>query len=198
MCCGLLGKAIDNRAGCAALLRVFERLAEGELEATLYGVVNVQEEIGMRGARQTSARLQPDWAIALDTVPADDTPLAREKLIRLGAGPVIQLAEGRMEPLVGTVVPGVRDLILRTAEEQGFPVQLAAAYGHWTTDAAFIHIAGKRIPTGLVSIPRRYAHSPNELVDLADLVAVVELILALIARNRPGLSFLPVPEFPLP
>lgn len=182
----VMGKAIDNRVGCAVLISVFEELAGKTLPVTLYGVVNVLEEIGMRGARMTSARLQPDFAIALDTVPADDTPLSNgpEMAFGLGCGPVIQLCEGKAEQFLGTVAhPDVRDLILSTAQSEKIPVQLSAAYGHWTTDGAAIHTTGQGIPTGFVSVPRRYAHTPNEMLDLTDAVEAARLLTAIAGRT---------------
>jgi putative aminopeptidase FrvX len=190
----VMGKAIDNRIGCAVLLSVFEALRGEELPGTLYGVANVQEEIGSRGARMSTARLKPDWAIALDTVPADDTPLASESLFSLGKGPVIQLIEGRAEQYIGTIIhPRVRDYILQTAEAEEIPVQLSAAYGSWTTDAALIHVTGEGVPTGFVSIARRYAHSPNEVLDLNDAIRAVQLLTALVRRETTDLKFALVP-----
>lgn len=186
----VMGKAIDNRIGCAALLDIFDRVREVELGGDLYGVVNVMEEMGLRGARMTTARVRPDWAIALDTVPAEDTPMSEEPGLAIGRGPVLQLIEGRPEAFVGTVMhPKVRDLLLHVAGEEGIDVQLSAQYGNWTTDAAAIHVGAEGIPTGFVSIPRRYAHSPNELLDLTDAVKAVRLAVAAIRRNSPGLSF---------
>jgi putative aminopeptidase len=180
----VMGKAIDNRIGCAVLVRVFEELRGQELPCRLYGVVNVQEEIGSRGARMTTLRVKPRWAIALDTVPADDTPLSSERLFTLGNGPVIQLIEGKAEQYIGTIIhPKVRDHILQTAEAEGIPVQLSAAYGNWTTDAALIHVTGEGVPTGLVSLARRYAHSPNEMLDLNDATAAVKLLTAMVRRT---------------
>lgn len=186
----VMGKAIDNRIGCAVLIRVFEELRGEALPCNLYGVVNVQEEIGSRGARMTASRINPRWAIALDTVPADDTPQSAERLFELGKGPVIQLIEGKAEQYIGTIAhPKVRDYILSTAKAEGIGVQLSTAYGHWTTDAALIHTSGTGIPTGLVSIARRYAHSPNEMLDLNDAVGAVRLLTAMVRRATRELSF---------
>jgi endoglucanase len=190
----VMGKAIDNRVGCAILLHLFESLQGETLPGKLYGVVNVQEEIGSRGARMTTSNLCPDWAIALDTVPADDSPSPGERLFGIGKGPVIQLIEGKPDAFIGTIIhPRVRDYILRTAAEEQIPVQLSAAYGSWATDAAMIHISGEGVPTGFVSVPRRYAHSPNEVMDLNDAVGAVHLLAALVRRETVDLSFSLVP-----
>jgi putative aminopeptidase FrvX len=186
----VMGKAIDNRIGCAVLLDVFECLQGEKVRGEIFGVANVMEEMGMRGARMTTARVQPDWAIALDTVPAEDTPLSTERTFSIGKGPVVQLIEGRPEAFVGTAIhPKVRDLILDVAKAEAIPVQLSAQYGNWTTDAAKIHLAGAGVPSGFVSIPRRYSHSPNELLNLNDAAQAARLLVALAQRNNADLSF---------
>jgi endoglucanase len=186
----VMGKAIDNRIGCAVLIDVFERLQGQELRGEIFGVANVMEEMGMRGARMTTARVQPDWAIALDTVPAEDMPLSTERTFSIGRGPVVQLIEGKPEAFVGTAIhPKVRDLILDVARAEEIPVQLSAQYGNWTTDAANIHVTGEGVPTGFVSIPRRYSHSPNELLNLNDALQAARLLVAIARRNNSELSF---------
>ena len=182
----VMGKAIDNRIGCATLVALFEELSGVELPLTLYGVVNVLEEIGMRGAKMTATRLNPDFAIALDTVPtseSSDFP-SPELAFKVGHGPVIQLREGKAEQFLGTVAhPKVRDLILNTAEAENIQVQLSAAYGHWTTDGAALHTSGVGIPTGFVSIPRRYSHTPNEIMDLKDAFDALRLLQAIVVKT---------------
>jgi len=187
------GKAIDNRLGCAILLEVFAALQGHELPGTLYGVVNVMEEIGLRGARMTSVQVQPDYAIVLDTVPADDTPLGKgmsAMSFYLGGGPVVQMIEGSKAVMSGHIIhPRVRDLILDSAEQIGQPVQLSAAYGYWTTDGSAIHISSGGIPTGSVCVARRYAHSANEVCDLRDAEGAVNLLAVIAEKTAVGLNF---------
>ncbi len=188
----VMGKALDNRIGCAALIRLFEDISGKEPAVTLFGVVNVLEEIGMRGARMTTAKLNPDYAIALDTVPTDDTPMSNRSDTRftIGGGPVIQLVEGVADAYLGTVShPAVSKLIMQTAKEESIAVQLSAAYGLWTTDGAAIHTSGEGIPTGFVSIPRRYAHTPNEILDLNDALDAIALLKSIVLKT--GAQFVP-------
>ena len=179
----VMGKSIDNRIGCATLVALFEELSGVELPL---------EEIGMRGAKMTATRLNPDFAIALDTVPANDNPdfSSPEVAFKIGNGPVIQLWEGKAEQFLGTVAhPQVRDLILNTARAENIPVQLSAAYDHWTTDGAAIHTSGNGIPTGFVSLARRYSHTPNEILDLKDAFDALRLLQAIVVKT--GASFKP-------
>ncbi|GFN22362.1 M42 family metallopeptidase [Thermanaeromonas sp. C210] len=178
----ICGHAIDNRIGCAIVIRLFQELGTLRFAGKVYGVITVQEETTMSGARIAAARLQPDCAIVLDTVPAADTSAEGAGKFGIGRGPVIQLAEGVQRAYVGTIAhPAVKGAILRAAAERGIRVQLAAEVGHWTTDAAGLHIAGKGVPTGFISIPRRYAHSPAEVMDINDAVGAVELLKGVIS-----------------
>lgn len=173
----LCSHAIDDRIGCAILICLLEELVGVEFAGRVAAVVTVQEETTMSGARIAASRLQPDCAIALDTVPADDTATGMQSRFGIGRGPVIQLAEGVQAAYVGTMAhPGVKKAILAAAAKNNIKVQLAAEIGHWTTDAAAIHVASRGVPTGFISIPRRYAHSPAEVVDINDAVAAVQLL----------------------
>jgi putative aminopeptidase len=188
----VMGKSLDNRIGCTELLKLFERIQGVRIPVTLYGVVTVQEEIGMRGARMAAARVSPDYAIALDTVPLDDAPThcMPDAPYAIGHGPVIQLWEGKAEQFLGTVAhPGVTDLIFRTAEMLNISLQRSAAYGMWVTDGAAIHVSGEGIPTGFISTPRRYGHTPNEVLDLADAQAAIHLLTAIVSKT--GADFKP-------
>ncbi|MCL5075519.1 MAG: M42 family peptidase [Chloroflexi bacterium] len=180
------GKAIDNRIGCALLIALFQLLAGKELPLSLHAVVTVQEETTMSGAQMAAITLRPDFAIVVDTVPSDDTPAVwppDQPALILGKGPVIQLAEGVRPAYVGTLAhPGIKRLIIDTAETHHIPYQLSAMYGYWTTDAARIHPQAGGIPTGFISVPRRYAHSPVEVLDLNDAVYALQLLEALVLR----------------
>jgi putative aminopeptidase len=175
----VMGKALDNRLGCSELLMLFDRIRGLELPATLYGVVTVQEETSMSGARMLAHRLQPDFAIALDTVPLDDTPLRSmpNVPIRMGHGPVMQLREGKMEAYVGTVAhPGVVNMIRQAATDLQEPLQYSAVFGQWTTDNSAISSTAGGIPVGYLSTPRRYGHTPNEMADLADALSAIHIL----------------------
>lgn len=173
----LCSQAIDDRIGCVLLLLMLRDLATRRFAGKVHAVVTVREETNMGGARVAATRLAPDCAIAVDTVPASDTLPGGAGKFALGRGPVVQLAEGVQGAFVGTMAhPAMKEAILRSAASQGIRVQLSAEVGRWTTDASAIHLAGVGVPTGFVSVPRRYAHSPGEVMDLNDAVGALEVL----------------------
>jgi endoglucanase len=147
------------------------------------GVAAVQEEIGLFGARTSAFELRPDIAVAVDVTHATDAPGVDEKELGshpLGSGPVI----GRGS----TLSPKVFELLVETAEAEGIEYTVAASGRSTGTDADSIQIARSGIPTGLVSIPLRYMHSPVEMVDLQDVEAVVNLLAAFGSRIKAGVD----------
>jgi len=190
------GKGIDNRVGCVVLLHLLRRLAGQALPCRLTALVTVQEEVGLRGAQASYDRLRPDLAIVVDTAPAGGTPDARGVAypVRIGHGVLIQPANGGGDR--GFMQPrAARDALIRAARRAGVAYQLAVG-GGGVTDAATAHLAAGGTPTLQVQIPRRYSHSPVEVLDLRDLAAALCLVEALVEQppTRDELAFLP----PLP
>lgn len=163
------GKAVDNRISCAILIHLLERLRGTKLGGTLTCAIAVQEEVGLRGAQVLAYRLHPDYIIVMDTMPAGDTPEmrpAQDANVRIGAGPVIRLmagggGAGHLMP------PQMVRLMLHAATQAGIPVQPVVLAGA-NTDAATMHLARGGIPVGVINVPRRYSHSPVEMLDLND------------------------------
>ncbi|MCX2727663.1 M42 family metallopeptidase [Thermomicrobium sp. 4228-Ro] len=185
------GKALDNRVSCALLVALAERLRGAELGCQPVLVVTVQEEVGLRGAQMAAYRLVPDAAIVVDTVPAGGTPdtdLVRDLGIRIGGGPVLALASGMGGVRGHLAHPGMRDFLLRVAEERGIRVQ-RALFPRSTSDVAAVHLQRGGIPSMVVNIPRRYAHSPVETLDLDDVVATLELLEAAVRAFDATVSF---------
>jgi putative aminopeptidase len=164
------GKAVDNRISCAILLQLLERLRGTTLNGTLTCAVAVQEEVGLRGAQVLAYRLNPDYIIVIDTMPSGDTPemrMAQDANVRIGAGPVIRLMAGGGGGSGHHMPPQMVRLMLDTAESAGIPVQPVVLAGA-NTDAATMHLVREGIPTGVINLPRRYSHSPVEMLDLND------------------------------
>ncbi len=180
--------AIDDRVGCAVLLSLLDKVNNPSGDV-IFGF-SVREETTMTGATMIANRTRPDCAIAIDTVPTDDIKSAGK--FRIGAGPVMQLMEGVMKSYVGNAVhPGIKKALLSASEASENPVQLCAEVGGWTTDGHALHQAAEGIPTGYLSIPRRYAHSPAEVLDLRDPIAAVDILAELIEKmDKINLDFI--------
>lgn len=173
-----MGKAIDNRAGCYVVMEVLKRV---NTDATVYGVGTVQEEVGLKGARVTAFKLNPDWAFALDTTLSGDHPGVKpeEAPGKMGDGPVIVIidAGGR-----GIITPKkVRDLLISTGDENDIPYQLEVGDGG-TTDGSAIHLQREGIPTGVFSVPTRYIHTPCSVASAEDIENTIELIVKAIEK----------------
>jgi putative aminopeptidase FrvX len=174
----LISRAMDNRLGAYVALEALRRCHERDsLTGSFAAVAAVQEEIGLFGARTAAFEVRPDLAVAIDVTHATDAPGVDEKEVGshpLGSGPVI----GRGS----TLSPKLYELLVETAEEAEIEYSVGASGRSTSTDADAIQISRSGIPTGLVSIPLRYMHSPVELVDLGDLEATVELVAAFAGR----------------
>ncbi|MBE8539348.1 M20/M25/M40 family metallo-hydrolase [Geoglobus acetivorans] len=168
----ITGKAFDDRAGVAIMI---EALRRTESDATIYAVGTVQEEVGLKGARTSSFALEPDVALAIDVAPSTDYPGAESvKLdVKLDWGPVITVADAQGRGLIAPKV--VVDWLVETAEKHEIEYQLEVGEGG-TTDATAIHLTKAGIPTGVVSVPARYIHTPVEVISLKDVDLSAELV----------------------
>ncbi len=172
------GKALDNRVGCTVLIEVLKQV---ESKATIYGVGTVQEEVGLKGARTSAFRINPDMALALDVTISGDHPGIKEEEApaKAGKGPAIILTDASGRGLI--THPKVKELLISVAEEEEIPYQLEVSEGG-TTDATAIHLTRQGIPTGVISPPSRYIHTPVSVVSLEDVENTVKLILAVLKR----------------
>ncbi len=176
----VIGKALDDRAGCAVLIKLINNLQTNTTakHGTIYCVFTVQEEVGLRGASVLSQGIQPDFALAVDTTPTSDTyDVLMTGTRKLGAGPCIKLAD---KSLISH--PLVTNLLEKVAMEQKIPYQQEIFMGIGT-DAGAIHMTSTGVSTGVVSIPSRYTHTPIEIVDLDDLENTVRLVEAFVEAS---------------
>lgn len=172
------GKAFDNRVGCYVLIEAMKRV---KTDATIYGVGTVQEEVGLKGAKTSAFKINPDMAIALDVTIAGDHPGIKEEdaPAKLGGGPAIILTDASGRGLI--THPAVKKLLIETAEEEEIPYQAEVSEGG-TTDATAIHLTREGIPTGVLSVPTRYIHTPVEVVSLDDIENTIKLLVAAIEK----------------
>ena len=151
-------------------------------------VGTTQEEIAYSGggARTSAFGLEPDAAVVVDVTHATDYPGVEKKEVgdfKLGSGPA--LARG------SAVSPVVFDQLVAAAEAEKIPFTIEAAPRGTSTDADAIHTSRRGIATGLVSVPCRYMHSPNEMVALDDLDRAAALLAAWARRLTSDTSFIP-------
>jgi len=172
----VIGRAFDDRVGCAVMVEAMKRLEK--TECTVYAVGTVQEEVGLRGATTAAFGIYPDVGIALDVTVAGDVPGVREveAPIKLGKGPSIEIAD------MGLIAhPKVVRLLVDAAEENKIPYQLETGL-LGSTDAARISLTREGVPSGVISIPTRYIHSPSSLLSLEDAEKAVKLTVAAVQK----------------
>jgi endoglucanase len=185
----IASRAIDNRIGAFVVLEALRLLADEDLAACPMAVATVQEEIGLSsggGARSSAFALEPDVALVVDVTFSTDVPDIEKKEHGehdLGGGPVLSRGS--------SVHCGVFDRLSEVADREGISHTLQAAPKYTSTDADAIFLTRTGVPTGLVSVPNRYMHSPNEVVSLADLEATAELLAAFVRSLEPGTDFTP-------
>jgi len=173
-----MAKAFDDRVGCALLISVMESLADGNHPNTVYGVGTVQEEVGLRGATTSAEVVDPDVAIILDIGPIGDVPGIKpdESATRLGGGPNLLVYDTRMIPNLK-----LRDLVIDTAKELEIPLQLdTLEFGGYDGGAIHLHKSG--VPTVVIALPTRHAHSHNSIIRRDDFDRASGLISALVRK----------------
>ena len=170
----LVAKAFDDRIGCAILVQVMHDLKKTPND--VYFVFSVQEEVGLRGATTSAYGIEPEIGLSVDVTLTGDTPEARTMAVELGKGPAIKIKDGRM-----LAHPGIRRLLVETAEAIGIPYQLEVPE-RGTTDATAIQVSREGVPAGCVSIPCRYVHTPSEMVDYDDVVNAARLLVAVLEK----------------
>jgi endoglucanase len=184
----LVSRCIDNRIGAFVVLEALRLLARNRPTATVTAVATTREEIAATGggARSSANRLEPDVAIVVDVTHATDYPGIEKRRhgdYRLGGGPAISRG--------ASVSELVFELLVETAEAEGIPYRIEAASRDTHTDAEAIFNAHRGVATGLVSVPNRYMHTPNEMVALEDLERTSRLLDAFARKLRPDTSFVP-------
>jgi putative aminopeptidase FrvX len=182
----LVARGIDNRVGAFTILESLRRLAGARPRATVIAAATVQEEISHAGAQTITYDLKPDMALVVDMTYATDHPEADRKQygdIRLGGGPVFSPGSANN--------PKVYGLLVETAEREEIAYSLQATPASTDTDADVVFMSRAGIATGLISIPCRYMHTPNEMVELGDVEATINLICAFVRALSVDINFLP-------
>lgn len=169
----ITGRALDNRIGGIVLARVIEKLQHrrSDLKVNVIALNAVQEEIGGYGARMMTYRYEPDVALVTDVTHATDSPGINHKqhgLVKLGSGPVINHG--------GANHTKVMSCIEKTAMQMGIDFQREASGSRTGTDTDSIFYQKKGVPSGLVSLPLRYMHTPVEMISINDVIQLSDLL----------------------
>jgi putative aminopeptidase FrvX len=184
----LVSRSIDNRIGAFVVLEALRLLKRPKPKSAVFAVATAQEEIGGLGggARTSAEAIAPTVAIVVDVTHATDTPGIEKKEVgdfALGGGPVLSRGSA--------INQAVFDLLVETAEREKIPYSIEAAPRDTGTDADSIYTSQQGVATGLISVPNRYMHSPNEMVDLGDLDKAARLLAAFARRVTPKTDFVP-------
>ncbi|MCS7055386.1 MAG: M42 family metallopeptidase [Thermoflexales bacterium] len=171
----IVSRSIDNRIGAFTVLEALRLLAQARPVATVAAVATVQEEITFAGAYTSAFAFAPQAAIVVDVTHATDHPDASKRRsgdVKLGGGPVISRGSAGS--------PVVFDMLIGLAERESIPYVVEASPRGTGTDADAIHLSRGGVATGIISIPNRYMHSPNEMIALSDVESAAKLIAAFV------------------
>jgi putative aminopeptidase FrvX len=181
----LRGKSFDDRVGCSLLIDI---LQGGPYPVDVLAAFTVQEEIGLRGARVAAQRLQPDIAFALEGTTANDIPNPMadpdgdddpNPACRLGDGPTLTVMDRSI-----IVDPRILNFLQQTAEKNNIPYQVKTQLGGGT-DAGSIHTTWGGVPSGVISVPCRYIHSPTAYLNRDDYDNTLRLLQAVLNSISP-------------
>lgn len=164
-----LGKSLDDRAGCSVLIETIKKLPR-ELPRQVAFVFTVQEELGLRGARTAAYGLEPSYAVAVDVTRVGDTPKAPVMDVSLGKGPAVKIKDSSLISHAK-----VREVMFQLAESHDIPCQ-REVLERGGTDAGAIQLSREGVPSGVLSIPCRYVHTPSEMVDREDMEKSQQLL----------------------
>lgn len=173
----MLGKAFDNRLGCAAVLDTMKALMGEKLDVDYVGVLSSQEEIGERGAFVTRDVVKPDIAICFEGCPADDT-FNPDYFIQtaMKKGPMLRHFDRCM-----VTNPRFQRFALELGKELGIPVQESVRSGGGTNGGP-IHMSNGGVPVIVIGVPVRYIHSHHGFACVADYENSVKLAVEIIKR----------------
>lgn len=174
-----IGKAFDNRVGCAAIIE----LLRGEpFPFELVAAFTVQEEVGLRGAQVAAYAARPDAALVLECTPALDLPTDEDTSpnVSMGQGVSIYVMDR------GTIQdPRLVSHITSVADSTGIPYQIRQPGGGGTNTAAIQRLHGG-IPAATIAVPGRHAHTPTMMISLEDYRHYAQLADAVLRQLTPA------------
>jgi putative aminopeptidase FrvX len=177
---------LDDKVGVWTVMETLRLLQGRPLQAAVYCVSTVQEEIGLRGATTSAYGIHPHVGIAVDVTHATDTPGNEKKQlgeVKVGAGPVVFRG--------ANINPHVEQRLQEAAQGRNIAVQLRGAAKATGTDANAMQLAREGVATGLIGIPNRYMHSPVEMVSLEDMDRAAQLLAEFCAGVTAATDWIP-------
>ena len=173
-----VAKAFDNRVGVGLVIQSAQEFMNLDHPNTVYCGANSQEELGGRGAHTAVHMIAPDIGIILEGIPADDLPKSEKDTHQGALGKGIQIRV--LDP--GTLMNRrLNQFIIEVANELNVPYQIAVRRSGGT-DAKAIHLNDFGVPTAVLGIPVRYAHTANSIMDISDYLNGLKLIREIIKR----------------
>ncbi len=162
--------SLDDRAGCAAVIRAAQLLSQEDLAWEAIVLLSSQEETGGPGAGCAAYAVDPMQAICVDVSFAFQPGLEKGRYAKLGGGPMIGVAPVLSQEMIAA--------FKRLAKEESIPYQIEAMGGATGTDIDHICAVRSGVACGMLSLPQRNMHTPAEMVDLRDLEWTARLIAA--------------------
>ena len=179
-------RAFDDKMGAVVVAETLRLLHGKSIKACVVGVATTQEEVGLRGARTSAFGAECELGIAIDVGHSTDYPNSDKKKVgdfKLGGGPIITRG--------CNINPMVEKLLFQVAKEQNIPYQVEGNPSATGTDANSMQMTRAGMATGLLSVPLRYMHTPNEVMSLSDLENTALLLAAFIEKLEPGMNWIP-------
>ena len=170
------GRPLDDRIGCAVLLKLAEYFKENSPKNDVYYVFSVQEEVGCRGAKTAAFGISADYGLVFDVTGTGDTPSAKPMACKVGGGAAIKIKDNSV-----ICHKDVVDCLISLAKENKIAHQCEIlTYGG--TDTSAIQMTGAGARVGALSIPTRYIHTSTEMLDLGDAEACVTLAIKFVEK----------------
>ncbi len=171
----VVSKALDDRVGCYVLLETMKRLKNHPND--LYFVFTVSEELGLRGAKAAAYNVAPDFAVAVDVTRTGDLPGKQKMAVSLGKGAAIKVKDNSV-----LCHPYIKNQMKEICEQERIPYQMEVLE-NGGTDTGAIHVSNGGVPSGCISIPTRYIHTPSETVDKNDVDGAIRLLTRLLEHG---------------
>lgn len=177
---------LDDKAGLFVVMEALRLCAKAKLSVALYAVSTVQEEVGLRGARTSAYRIDPEIGLAVDVTHASDNPAVtntKQSPCELGKGPAIYSGPN--------INPAVYKLLIENAKKGKIPNQVLPSSRLLGNDANALQVNKAGVAAGSIGIPNRYMHTQAEICSLKDLENCAKLIARFVQAIGPRTSFIP-------